>query len=77
MVDLPSDLTEKRWPVPCDGISLSNPRKGQTKTRYVYIDALPPSGLIGAAPDVARLVLTYRNGSELEVCESCRNKMQR
>jgi CubicO group peptidase (beta-lactamase class C family) len=32
----------------------------------VYTDALPSSGLIGSAPDVARLLLAYLNGGELD-----------
>lgn len=32
----------------------------------VYIDASPPSGLIGPAPDVARLLLAYLNEGELD-----------
>lgn len=32
----------------------------------VYIDPLPSSGLIGSAPDVARLLLAYLNGGELD-----------
>jgi D-alanyl-D-alanine carboxypeptidase len=31
-----------------------------------YIDPLPPSGLIGSAPDVARLMLAYLNNGELD-----------
>ncbi len=31
----------------------------------VYTDALPPSGLIGPAPDVARLLLAFLHGGEL------------
>lgn len=32
----------------------------------VYTDALPPSGLIGPAPDVARLLLAFLHGGELD-----------
>ena len=32
----------------------------------VYTDALPPSGLIGPAPDVARLLLAFLHSGELE-----------
>ncbi len=32
----------------------------------VYNDALPPSGLIGPAPDVARLLLAFLHGGELD-----------
>jgi CubicO group peptidase (beta-lactamase class C family) len=32
----------------------------------VYIDATPSTGLIGSAPDVARLMMTYLNGGTLD-----------
>ena len=34
--------------------------------RRLYIDVTPPTGLIGPASDMARLMLAYLNGGELE-----------
>lgn len=50
-----------------DTQALIRERSGRTLwLNRVYIDALPSSGLIGAAPDVARLLLAYLNGGELD-----------
>lgn len=34
--------------------------------RRVYLDATPPSGLIGPAPDAARLMIAYLEGGEID-----------
>jgi D-alanyl-D-alanine carboxypeptidase len=34
--------------------------------RRLYIDVTPPTGLLGPAPDMARLMLAYLNGGELD-----------
>jgi len=50
-----------------DTQALIRERAGRTLwLNRVYIDALPSSGLIGPAPDVARLLLTYLNEGELD-----------
>jgi CubicO group peptidase (beta-lactamase class C family) len=47
--------------------TLIRQRSGRTLwMNRVYIDPLPSSGLIGTAPDVARLLLAYLNGGELD-----------
>jgi D-alanyl-D-alanine carboxypeptidase len=47
--------------------ALIRQRSGRTFwLNRVYIDPLPSSGLIGSAPDVARLLLAYLNGGELD-----------
>lgn len=46
--------------------ALIHERRGRTLwLNRVYIDPLPSSGLIGSAPDVARLLLAYLHGGEL------------
>ncbi|MCX6048466.1 MAG: serine hydrolase, partial [Chloroflexi bacterium] len=50
-----------------DPRALINQRRGRTLwLNRVQLDPLPSSGLIGPAPDVARLLLAYLNGGELE-----------
>lgn len=47
--------------------ALIRERSGRTLwLNRVYTDPLPSSGLIGSAPDAARLLLTYLNGGELD-----------
>jgi CubicO group peptidase (beta-lactamase class C family) len=47
--------------------ALIRQRSGRTLwLNRVYIDPLPSSGLIGSAPDVARLLLAYLNEGELD-----------
>lgn len=49
-----------------DTSALIRERAGRTLwLNRVYIDALPSSGLLGSAPDVARLLLAYLNSGEL------------
>jgi CubicO group peptidase (beta-lactamase class C family) len=50
-----------------DTNALVRQRSGRTLwLNRVYIDPLPSSGLIGSAPDVARLLLAYLNEGELD-----------
>lgn len=50
-----------------DPQALIRERHGRTFwLNRVYIDPLPPSGLIGTAPDVARLLLAYLQRGELD-----------
>ena len=50
-----------------DTHALIRERAGRTLwLNRVYIDALPPSGLIGPASDVGRLLLAYLNAGELD-----------
>jgi len=54
-------------PILLDARALISQRQGKLFwLNRVYIDATPSTGLIGSAPDVARLMLAYLNGGELE-----------
>jgi CubicO group peptidase (beta-lactamase class C family) len=54
-------------PLLLDPAALIRQRSGRTFwLNRVYTDPLPSSGLIGSAPDVARLMLAYLNGGELD-----------
>jgi CubicO group peptidase (beta-lactamase class C family) len=54
-------------PLLLDGRALVRERRGRLLwRRRVYPDATPPSGLIGPAPDAARLLLAYLGGGQLD-----------